>query len=190
MKHIDELSKFVAEGDFEYTDEGLVIHSSALLKGSYITLINGKDPQESQNLLPTEGIAYILGLLGATSKVTAFYLAPYAGAVNPAANWTAANFTSNATEITSTSEGFSNATRPVWTYGAVSAGVIGNSASPAAFTVDCSTVLNISGMGLLSSDIRGGTAGVLLSATRYPAVRVVNDGDTFEVIYNISLTDS
>lgn len=190
MKHINEMQKFVAEGDFERTEGGVLIHGSALLKGNYITTINGKDRQESPNLLPTEGIAYILGLLGETSKVAGFFLAPFAGAVNPAANWTAANFATNAVEITSLTEGFSNDTRPAWVPGSPSGGVIGNASSVAQFTVACSSVLNISGMGLLSSNVRGGTSGVLLSATRYPAVRVVNDGDTFEVIYNVSLTDS
>jgi hypothetical protein len=71
MKHIEEMKKFVAEGDFAPTEEGVLIHNSALLKGNYITTINGKDPQESKNLLPAAGIAYILALLGAGSKESA-----------------------------------------------------------------------------------------------------------------------
>lgn len=190
MKHIQELQKFVLAGDMKPSEGGILIHDAAMLRGTYRTWINGKDEQIDHNLLPTAGIAYLLGLLGTTAKETAFYLAPFSGNVSPAANWTAANFTANATEITSLSEGFSNVTRPVWTPGAVAAGVIGNTATVASFNIVCATVVNIAGCGLLSASARGGTSGILLSASRYGSVRVVNDDDTFQVEYNVSLTDS
>jgi hypothetical protein len=190
MKHIRELQTFIIGGDAKPEDGGILIHDSAMLRGTYRTWINGEGEQIDHNLLPTQGIAYLLGLLGSTNKETAFYLAPFSGNVSPAANWTAANFASNATEITSLTEGFSNTVRPTWIPGSVAAGVIGNTAAVASFNIVCTSVVNIAGMGLLSSNVRGGTGGLLLSASRYGAVRVVNTGDTFEVEYNISLTDS
>lgn len=191
MDHQKDIAQFVKNGDFETTPEGLLIHRSILARGRYTHSVNGKDERVDHNLIPAEGIAYILGAaLGATSKITAWYLTVFSGAVNPAANWTAANFTANATEITSATEGYSNATRPAWTAGAVSAGVIGNLASKATFNIVCTTSVNISGAALLSANTRGGTTGVLASASRFATVRQVYTGDAFELGYEVELQDS
>lgn len=191
MNHQKEIAQFVKNGDFEVTPEGLLIHRSILARGRYTHSVNGKDVQVDHNLIPTEGIAYILGAaLGATAKITTWYLAVFSGNVNPAASWTAANFATQASEITSTTEGYSNATRPVWTPGAVSAGVIGNLASKATFDIVCTTSVNISGAALLSSNTRGGTTGSLASASRFATVRQVYNGDAFELGYEVELQDS
>lgn len=191
MKHQKDIAKFVKNEDFEVTDAGLLIHRSILARGRYTHSVNGADVQVDHNLIPTEGIAYILGAaLGATSKITTWYLAVFSGAVNPAASWTAANFAANASEITSTTEGYSNATRPAWTPGAVSAGVIGNLSSKAVFNIACTTSVNISGAALLSTNTRGGTTGTLASASRFASVRQVYNGDAFELGYEVELQDT
>lgn len=191
MNYQKEISKFVQAGDVETTPEGLLIHRSILARGRYTHSVNGKDVRVDYNLIPTEGIAYVLGsALGATSKITTWYVAVFSGAVNPAASWTAANFAANASEITSTTEGYSNVTRPTWTPGSVSAGVIGNLASKAVFNIVCTTSVNISGAALLSSNTRGGTTGVLASASRFATVRQVYTGDAFELGYEVELQDS
>jgi hypothetical protein len=128
--------------------------------------------------------------LGATSKISTWYLAVFSAAVTPIASWTAANFSSNAAEITSSSEGYSNATRPAWTPGSVSAGVIGNLSSKAVFTIYCTTSINISGAALLSSNTKGGTSGTLVSASRFGTARTVNSGDAFELGYEVELIDT
>lgn len=191
MKHAKDIEKFIRNGDFEATEGGLLIHRGILARGRYTHSVNGKDVQVDHNLIPAEGIAYILGTaLGATSKITNFYLAVFSGNVNPAANWTAANFATNASEITSTTEGYSNATRPAWTPGSVTAGVIGNLSSKATFNILCTTSVNISGAALLSSNTRGGTTGTLVSASRFATVRQVYSGDAFELGYEVELQDS
>jgi hypothetical protein len=68
--------------------------------------------------------------------------------------------------------------------------VIGNLANRAVFNITCTSTLNISGAALLSDNTRGGVSGVLISASRYGAVRVVNNGDSFELGYEVELTDS
>lgn len=191
MKHQKDIAKFVKNEDFEVTDAGLLIHRSILARGRYTHSVNGVDVQVDHNLIPTEGVAYILGAaLGATSKITTWYLTVFSGAVNPAASWTAANFAANASEITSTTEGYSNATRPTWTPGAVSAGVIGNLSSKAVFNIACTTSVNISGAALLSTNTRGGTTGTLASASRFASVRQVYNGDAFELGYEVELQDT
>jgi hypothetical protein len=159
--------------------------------GRYVHSVNGKDVRYDYNLVPTEGIAYFLGVgLAATAKLSAWFLAPYSGNVDPAANWTGANFASLATEIVSLTEGFSNTTRPAWTPGAVTAGVIGNLAAKAVFNVVCTTNVNIAGAGMLSVNTRGGTTGTLVSASRFSSVRAVYNGDAFELGYEVELQDS
>lgn len=191
MKHLKEMLKFVADGDYEVVDGGILVHRTAFAHGRYYHTVNGQDERVDPNLLPAEGIAYILGSsLGSDAKLATFYLALYSGNVTPAANWTAANFRTNATEITSQTEGYSNATRPVWTPSSVTGGVIGNLAARAVFNVVCSSSLNVAGAALLSDGTRGGTNGILASATRYSSVRVINNGDAFEVGYEVELTDS
>lgn len=186
-----EFRNWVARGEYEVSEGGILINKRAFLKGTYSLFQNGELVDEFHNLLPGQGIAFILDVaLGDTSKAAGFYLAPFANAVNPAANWTAANFASTAGEITSQAEGYSEATRPEWEVTTSSAGVIGNLSSLATFSIVCTSTLNISGMGLLTSNVRGGTSGALISAARYPSVRVVNNGDGFDVGYTVSLTDS
>lgn len=191
MNHMQEIAKFVRKDDYEATESGILIHGSILARGVYTHSVNGKDERRDHNLVPAEGIAYILSVaLGGAAAISAWYLAPFSGAVNPASNWTAANFASNASEITSNTEGYSNVTRPAWTPSGVSGGIIGNLANKAAFNIVCTTSINIAGAGLLSSDIKGGTSGKLVSASRFSTVRQVYTGDVFELGYEVELTDS
>jgi hypothetical protein len=186
-----EFRNWVAQGEYEASEGGVLINKSAMLRGTYSLFVNNEQVDEFHNLIPTEGIAFILDVaLGDTAKAAGFYLAPFANGVNPAANWTAASFAATAGEITSQVEGYSEATRPEWAVTTSAAGVIGNLASKAAFSIVCTSTLNISGMALLTSNVRGGTSGALISASRYPSVRVVNNGDGFSVGYTVSLTDS
>lgn len=191
MKHEKEIAGFIRSGDFEETPEGLLIHRSILASGRYVHSVNGQDEKVDHNLIPAEGVAYILdSSLGAVAKITNWYLAVFSGNVNPASNWTAANFAAQASEITSTTEGYSNVTRPAWTPGSTTAGVIGNLTSKAVFNIVCTTSVNISGAGLLSSNTRGGTSGTLVSASRFATVRQVYTGDAFELGYEVELQDS
>lgn len=191
MKYQKDIAKFIANGDYEPTENGVLIHRAIHASGRYIHSVNGKDVRIDHNLIPAEGIDHILNVaLGATAKINMWYLAVFSGNVNPAANWTAANFATQASEITSTTEGYSNVTRPVWTPGVAAAGVIGNLASRAAFNIVCTTSVNIAGAALLSSNVRGGTNGVLVSASRFSTVRQVYSGDAFELGYEVQLQDT
>jgi hypothetical protein len=190
LKHKREFAADLASGDYEVTPEGVVFpRKSAIAVGEYFHTVNGGDEQISKNMIVDQGILHFLDVvLGAASKISAWYLAPYATAITPAANWTAANFTANSGENTSTTEGFVETTRVLYVPAAAAAGAISNLASRAAFTVNCTTSININGAGLLSSNVRGGTTGVLVSATRFAAQRVLFDDDIFELGYRVTLT--
>lgn len=117
---------------------------------------------------------WFIGLYGAASSN------------NPAASDTAASH-AGWTEITP----YSNATRPTCTFGTPSTAnpsVATNSASPAAFTINATAT--VGGAFLISNSTKGGTTGVLFSASDFqaPGDRTVASGDTLNVTYTFSLT--
>jgi hypothetical protein len=191
MKHAHDIAEFIKTGDFETTDAGLLIHKAIMAKGVYVHSVNGKDEQEDPNLIPSQGILYILGAaLGNVTPITTWYLALYSGNSTPVAGWTAANFTANAVEIVSQTEGYTGTDRKTWTPGVASAGAIGNLSSRAAFDIATTTTVSIRGAGLLSSAPRGSTSGTLVSASLFAQPRTLVSGDVFELGYSVTLTDS
>lgn len=46
----------------------------------------------------------------------------------------------------------------------------------------------MTGAALLTNSAKGGTGGVLVSATKYAATRTFQNGDVYEVGYRLSLT--
>jgi hypothetical protein len=191
MRHSKEVREFLESGDFVATDEGLLIHGGIKATGRYYHTVNGQDERVDSNLIVGEGILYLLEAgLGTNTFDAAHYLALYVGNATPAANWTAANFTANSTESTNDADGYSETVRQTWTPAAAAAGVIGNLASRASFTIATGTTVTVYGAGLLSSSVKGGTTGVLVSSSRFDAARVLNDTDTFELGYEVELTDS
>lgn len=197
-RHAGELKHALANLMFDRSPEGLIVPSmgaNIVARGVYehrVRKANGVITPwvADANLLPTEGLTYLASLLGAGSKLTPWYIALYAGAVSPSSGWTAANFASTASEITSGAEGYSEANRVTWTPGTASAGAIHNTASPAAFTIVTASTLVVNGVGMLSALAKGATSGTLVSATRFAAQRTLNNTDVFEIKYTISLTSS
>jgi len=116
---------------------------------------------------------WYLGLYGAASSN------------NPTANDTAA-LHPGFTEITT----YSNATRPACSFGTATTAdpsVITNSLSPAAFNIN--GVATVGGAFLISDNTKGGSTGVLFSASDFqsPGDRVVASGDVLNVTYTFSL---
>jgi hypothetical protein len=178
---------------YVHVDDGVEFFGGIVARGMFREGIAGQPEswRYHKNLVPDAAILHYLGVvLCGTTQITTWYLAPYGGNVSPAASWTAANFTANSTEITSTSQGFSEATRQAFVPGTPAAGSVGNDAAKATFSIVCTSTINIYGAGLLSSSTRGGTSGVLLSAVKFGTVRVANDGDPWQCQYDVTLTSS
>lgn len=171
-------------------------HPNRTAFGQYWEKVNGvyvaihDVPVINDNILPTEGLNNVCDTwLGSVAKAAGWYIALYSGAVTPAANWTASNFAANATEITSQTEGYGEATRPQFVAsGAAAGGSIDNIGSEASYTIVCTTSINVNGVGFLSSSARGGTAGVLGSAARYGQTRVLQNTDDYQVGYKTTFT--
>ena len=186
----NEIRKAIAKEHYDITDSGIVFPSlDVLAKGEYFDRVNGGEWSRTPNLVVTEGLAHILNTaLGAKAKTANYYLALFSGATAPAANWTAANFTSVASEIVSMTEGYTNATRPVWTPTEATGNSIDNMTSAASVTIATASTLNVTGAAMLSNPTKGGTTGVLVSATKYATARTFQSGDIYEVGYRLSLT--
>ena len=186
----NELALALDREQYDLTDEGVYFQRQGVLAaGEYFDRINGSEWQRTKNLIPTEGLAHILNVaMGSTAKPAGYFLALFSGAAAPAANWTAASFAAAASEIVSLTEGYTSATRPAWTPTNTAIGSIDNMSSVASVTIATSSQLNVTGAAMLTSSARGGTTGVLVSATKYAAARVFQSGDTYEVGYRLSLT--
>lgn len=181
----------LAQGDFQVTDDGILFPRQGILaQGEYFGRVNGGIwEKEGDNLITTEGLAHILNVaLGAAAKPAGYFLALFSGAAAPAANWTAAGFAATANEITSMSEGYTAATRPAWTPGVATAGSIDNLTAVASVTIATAASLNVTGAALLTNSTRGGTGGVLVSASKYAAARTFQNNDTYEIGYRLNLT--
>lgn len=122
-----------------------------------------------------------------SSYTAAWYIGLYGAASSndPAASDTAASH-AGWTEVTP----YSNATRPAATFAAATTAdpsVITNSASPASFSINATAT--VGGAFLISDNTKGGTTGVLFSASDFaaPGDRSVASGDTLSVGYTFSL---
>jgi hypothetical protein len=172
----------------------LGMKESATASGVFTITCYGPDGQikwaESlTNLVVNQGLQSMVAqyMTGATYTAT-WYVGLYgAGASNdPAAGDTAASH-AGWTEVTP----YSNATRPACTFGTATTAnpsVISNSASPAIYTIDATST--VGGAFLISDNNKGGTSGVLFSASDFaaPGDRNVAAADTINVTYTFSLT--
>jgi len=180
----------VSAKDYTNNEDGSITTGQGITaKGEYYDRINGGEWTRTENLIPTEGLAHILNVaLGTTPKPASYHLALFSAAAQPTASWTAASFASTASEIVSMTEGYSAATRPTWTPANTATNSIDNMAAVAKVTMKTASSLTVQGAAMLTNSSKGSTAGALISASKYAAPRVFQDGDTYEIGYRISLT--
>jgi hypothetical protein len=149
---------------------------------------NLKWSAESHNLVVDVGLQdmnnkYFTG----SSYTAAWYLGLYGpGAANTPSGSDTMALHAGWTEITP----YSNATRPAAVFGAASLAdpsIITNSGSPAQFNINATAV--VGGAFLVSNNTKGGTTGILFSASDFqaPGDRSVASGDTLNVTYTFSL---
>ena len=186
----ESLAQAIENNQYEVTEDGLYFPEQNIkATGEYFDRVNGGDWVCNKNLIPTEGLAHILNVaLGTTPKPASYHLALFSGSAAPAANWNAANFASVASEIVSMTEGYTSPTRPAWTTVNTATGSIDNMVSVATVTIATTSQLNVTGAAVLTNSTKGGTTGALISASKYAAPRVFQNGDTYDIGYRISLT--
>lgn len=183
-KYRGDIARALRKENFDVSEGGIVIAAGIKVRGVYDDWRNGEHLGETPNLIVDQGFVDMLNTyFHTTNKKAGFYVALFAGAVSPAANWTAASFASTASEITSGSEGYSETTRRPFTVAAATTPQIDNYGTKAAFTIVTASQLNVNGPAILSDSTKGGTSGVLVSASRYANTRVLQNGDAYEVGY-------
>lgn len=192
IKHRAEFQRALGNNQYEVSEEGLYFPKQrAMISGVYTHDVNGLDERSDSNLLTTEGLNHMLdATFHGSTPVTTWYMKLFSGNVTVLNTWTAANFTSNATEITSNTEGYSESTAPAYVEAAAAAGVTTNTASKAAFTIATATSISAWGAALSSVSTKGGTTGTLMSASKFSAVRTLYNTDVFNVGYSITLTST
>jgi hypothetical protein len=169
-----EFRSALAANQYERTPHGIYFpYHRALLRGD--AFIGGA--RVGRNLVTAQGVA----LIASDAMPATLYMAWFSGNVTPLASWTAANFSSNATEITSTSEGHVEATRPALTSF--------DGLTPAEFNARTATTLTVYGFGLFTNSTRGGTSGNLFSAMRFSSPpRTFHNLDIVEISYALTVT--
>lgn len=185
-----ELRKEMRAERYDITPTGLYFpRPGVAVNGEYFGRVNGGGwEKEGDNLVPTEGMAHILNVaLGSTAKPAGYYLAICAGSATPDGTWTASNYATVASEITSMTEGHTGATRPQWVPTNAITSSIDNLGNSATLTIATAGTLSVTGAALLSNSQRGGTGGVLVSASLFSMARTFQNGDTYDIKYRLNL---
>ena len=189
QKHAREFKGYLDNNQYDISDEGIFFpKANALAIGEYSVRSPGYADEVVTNLIPHQGMNYIL--MTALKQGPAqpnFYTALYSGNYTPTNALTAANFAATATEIASSTEGYSEPTRQLWTPADAAAGVMDSYANESVFTIATASSLTIRGMALLSSNVKGGVSGVLISAALLPNARIQYNGDLFKTGYRVRL---
>lgn len=185
QKHAREFKGYLSNHQYDVTDDGILFpKAGAMASGEYFFDTDGERPGSSPNLIPSAALEYILdAALGGVAAQSAWYLALYSGAYTPVPGLTAATFASAATEIVSATEGYSEVTRRPWNATAAVGGAKDNVTDRAAFSIKTASSLTIRGAALISSSTKGGTSGILVSASRFTNDRVEYDGNVFNLGY-------
>lgn len=188
-RHRREFARAIENGHYERTPTGILFpRQGAMLGGTFHTELNGRDRQLDENLIPTEGLNYLLTTAVKNgTPVATWYIALFSGNYTPTAAITAANFTATATEFTS----YDESTRVEWVEGAVAAGSVDNSGSKADFTMASGVSAQVLyGAAVISASAKSATSGTLLAVSRFSSSRTVNETDVLSVQYTLSVTSS
>lgn len=184
-KHAKEFRNYLATGAFERTDSGIYFpRASVTAHGAYVHNINGMDERTDSNMIPDEGMHYMLDVsINNGTKIAAWYLGLYSTNYTVTSALTGTNWNSSVTEITA----YDEAARPAFTpasFGSTDT-AISNVSSKAVFTM--SGTETIYGCVLVQTAAKSTYTAKLLSASTFSAGRAVVDNDVFNLGYTVDL---
>lgn len=138
------------------------------------------------NLLPQVSIDHIAGLLrgDGTVPISAWFVGVFENNFVPTNGTTSADLPGVVGESTA----YSSATRPTWTHAYDGVSLIDNLSSKAQFTFTAPKT--IYGAFLVSSSVKAGNTGVLLSIARFSTPKTVDVGTVFSVAAGITLVST
>lgn len=150
---------------FDEDDPSIVIREGVVI-----------DRETIHNLIPQEGLDFNQSVMfKGAAQVTTWYIGIFEGNYTPTSGLTAATFPGLATECTA----YTAANRLEFIEGAVSGGSVDNTASKAEFTMNAAKT--VYGAVMSSSAAKGSTTGVLISAVRFAAAKVLASGDVLRI---------
>lgn len=140
------------------------------------------------NTVVTEGKDYMADLAynNSDTQETAWYLALFGNNLTVDVTDTAATIAARLAELNSEID---EANRPTWTPNSTvpnTGAVSSNSENPAVFTMGVDDT--VYGAYFISSNVKAGTAGVLLAGSNFSTSRVVLAADVLQLTYSITLT--
>ena len=188
----------MVKGKYEVTEDGSVYLPAAKVKvgGVFSTWVNDdmSTLQHDHNIVVNEGLDHILdSTLSAGTQNTTWYIGLFGNNYTPVAADTAdgdgtpANSfwaVAQADEITTQ---YTEGNRPTWVDAGVTSQAVSNAASPAVFTFG--TADDVYGAGLVSTNIKSGTTGILMAASKFAALRAMLISDVLNVTYSFTIAD-
>ncbi len=146
------------------------------------------------NIVVAEGLRYILDAAlnngSGVSVIPSFYVSLFKNNYTPTASDSAGGATpfADAAQAGEVTAEVSEATRQPWALPATPATTqtLSNSASPASYTFISATAVTINGAFLISENTKGGTTGILISASKFTTSRTLQQNDILKVTYEIN----
>ncbi len=134
--------------------------------------------EQTHNLIPNEGLNHLISSAIANgTRYTTWFVELFESNTTPAPTDTIASYTE--------CQSYDEASRPIFTPGAVAAGGVDNSAAKAVFTMNATKAV-YGGM-IVSGSGKGTTSGVLVSAVKFGAVKNVVAGDVIRISASVDL---
>ena len=134
------------------------------------------------NLLPQAAINHVAQLIrGTVAPISGWSVFLYEGNYSPSSTATATDIPGAIGECLA----YTEAARPTWVNAYNGVSVIDNAASRAVFTLNADK--RVYGAGIVSSSVKGGGTGLLLSVARFAVPRDLPSGTEFAVTAGITL---
>ena len=187
-KHRAEALRRLQANEYEITDDGGVLIQKMGLNfsGVFQTQVNDGPWSMDPNIVVNQGIMYLLTTgLAQGAAGAAFYVAPFSGAITPAATLTGATFTATATEYTA----YAETARVLWAKDAAASNAIGNLTTAALFTINGAGG-TIRGAGLLSTAAKNDVTGNLIAAARFSVDKIMAAAEELRIKYSLTGTST
>jgi hypothetical protein len=188
MRHRREFARAIENRDFVERPDGILFPKQGLfIGGMFESWVNGRDHQVDKNIIPTEGLNYLLDVAVKNgSPIHPWYVGLFSGNYTPVIGVTAATWVAAATEFTS----YDEPTREEYVEGAIASGSVSNSASKADFTMSTGVSAQVLyGAALVQASAKSAGTGKILAISRFAASRTVNETDVLSVQYTLTIAN-
>jgi hypothetical protein len=137
------------------------------------------------NVMPAEALNHVLSvLLKGGAQNSSWYIGLYEGNFTPDGTATAATFPASATECTA----YAATTRALFNGGSITDASVSDTLNRSEFTMTADKT--VYGGFMSSASAKGATSGVLLSAVRFPAPKVLKTSDVLRVVSGLAFASA